>query len=142
MSTEYYLADKTKKELHALGENPVWSILTKVEWRTEWSLFQALWNSRGAQISGDKRKWAFYWSLWAADHVWSITQGFAPFYNQPCIDWVVIHSDEFMSGLELLDPDNSWPTIWDSNIPGMELREWMHAIYGFGFYDVFEVMES
>ena len=144
MSTEYYLVDREREELHCLGKSSAWPAICgsgshpRSHWRSEWSLFLALWRLRPIY----QNEAGFNWALAVANHVWSVLQGVDPHY----VPDLLISTDRF-----IVVPDNfggpfsdvaKWPTVWDAYLPGQEAREYVEGVHGLGLYTVFEVMES
>lgn len=137
MSVEYRLIDRTRKEAHQLGKGSSWSIIPKDAWKTEWSLVLALLQWRKARRLDRS---IFNRVLRDANHVWSVTRGFAPYYNRSCLDHLIIFSDHFGSGLE--NVPHEWPTVWTAYVHDDECRAWADGHYGPGFFDVYWVMTS
>jgi hypothetical protein len=144
MSVEYYLVDREREELHCLGKSSAWPRICgsgshpRSHWRSEWSLFLALWRLR-PQYQNEA---GFNWALFAADHVWSVLQGAAPHYDPEGFrsgDRFTVVPDTFDGGFSAVV---SWLTVWDAYVRDDECRAWADARYGPGLFDVFRVMES
>ena len=138
MATEYYLVDRERKELYALGKSSSWIVLSREDWTTEWSLALGLWHGR-AHASRSKR--LFYRSVYDACHIWLATSGLIPSCGPGDLDSRFnIYSDQYGDGFT--PPESRWPVVWNAYVHSDECRAWVDRRYGPNFFAVWKVMSS